>query len=186
MTPELILIALSLPILFALHNLEEVIVYEYFMRKNRAKFQKRLPKFLATKITKIAGGHTTASFALGITILTLIFTAISYLAIWQNSHFFWLIWLATTLVFLAQLIVHVVSAIIWRGYAFGTITAIIFLPIFIIMISNFLPLMTFSWPEIIAAFLVIYVVGYVGGIAFLHGWLMKKFDKKFSEKEVKK
>jgi len=181
MSAEIVLIALSLPILFAIHNMEEVVVYEYFMRKNRPKLATRLPKFVAARITKIAAGHTTASFALGITILTLLFAIISYLAVWQNWHILWVIWLAGTLVFTVQLVIHIVSALIWRGYAFGTITSVLFLPVFIIMIQRLVHMMTFSWTEVIIAFLAAYMVGYIGGIALLHGWLMPAFDRRFSE-----
>jgi hypothetical protein len=185
MSAELILITLTLPILFAIHNLEEVIVYEYFMRKNQTKFRQKLPKFVSTKITKVAANHTTASFALGITVLTILFAIISYAAVLTNTHFAWLIWLAAALVLAWQLVVHVLSAIFWRGYAFGTITAVIFLPILVIMIKEFCTILTFSWAEIAIATIGVFVIGYVGGIAFLHGWLMKKFDAKFSNRKEK-
>jgi len=182
MDGELVLLALSLPILFVLHNLEEVIVFEYFMRKNRSKLMARLPGIVAKRVLTVSGAST-AGFAVAITVLTVVFVAVGYGAVWWDSPVMWLIWLAGTLVFTVQLAVHVVSAVIWRGYAFGTVTSVIFLPLFVWMIGSLLSRMAFSWPEVAISFVIVYVVGYLGGILFLHGWLIPAFDRKFSRHE---
>ena len=182
MDGKLVVLALSLPILFVLHNLEEVIVFEHFMRTNRAKLTQRLPGFIARRILAM-GSASTAGFGLAITILTVVFVVVSYGAVWLNSHVMWLIWLSGALVFAVQLAVHVISAIVWRGYAFGTVTSVIFLPILAWMAENLLSSMAFSWQEIVTAFLIVYAAGYVGGVLFLHGWLIPAFDRRFGQHE---
>ena len=56
-----------------------------------------------------------------------------------------------------------ISAIIWRGYAFGAVTSVIFLPLMVWMAENLLSSMVFSWQEIVTAFLIVYAVCYVWG-----------------------
>ncbi len=182
MSQELVIITLSMPILFALHNLEEVIIFEYFFQKNNQRIIDSFPKRFRNRVCQMASGHTGGSFSLAITILLIILTVISYLALYLNSHYIWLIWLVATLVFTFQLVVHVVTAIVWRSYAFGTITAILFLPIFCVMINHFLMLQSFAIAEIVVASLVIGIVTYAGGIPLFFNVIMRWFERRFEVK----
>lgn len=182
MNQELVIITLSMPILFALHNLEEVIIFEYFFRKNNQRIMDSFPKRLRNRACQMMSGHTGSSFSLAITILLTILTVISYLALCFNTHYMWLIWLTATLVFTFQLIVHVVVAIVWRGYAFGTITAVLFLPIFCVMIDRFLALQSFAVAEIVVASLAIGIVTYAGGIPLFFNVIMRWFERRFEVK----
>lgn len=179
MTAELAVIALSMPILFALHNLEEIAIFDYFMRKNRTKILQRLPKKAALCIAPVLKSAGSAGFTLAVTVLFVVLAAISYFALWQDNHIAWLVWLAATVVFTFQLVVHIITAIYWRGYAFGTITAVLCLPAFIWMIARFMQIKPFALTEVIIASIIVGVVTYAGGIPLLYARLMRKFEARF-------
>lgn len=179
MSNELVIIALTMPVLFILHNLEEVIIFDYFIRKNKSRITKMLPRDSLKKFFSIMCSRSNSSFALAITILMLILTLISYAGIYVNNHIVWLLWLAATIIFTIQLVIHITAAIIMRGYAFGTITAVLFLPIFIYMIARFWTLVPMGIGEVVIATVLVGVVAYAGGIPLLFGRVMKAFDRKF-------
>jgi len=109
---EFTLIIWLLPIVFMLHDFEEIIMMDAWMKKNRQLIIERFPK-LGKRIVSNYGNLSTASFSLAVAIEFLILVIAVILATQFQSY---LIWTACFIAFSIHLIVHVVQWLVIRIY----------------------------------------------------------------------
>ncbi|PID57953.1 MAG: HXXEE domain-containing protein [Ignavibacteriae bacterium] len=131
-----ILIAL-LPIIFMIHDFEEIIMFKPWLDKNRSELKRRFPKF-EDFLTK--GNYftlSTSAFAIAVLHEFILISLVTILSLWYNSYNWWF---AAFSVYTIHLFVHIVQWIIYRKYVPVIITSILTLPYciytFIVFIST--------------------------------------------------
>ena len=117
-------LALTFPLLFIFHDLEEIIGMKRFVNRNADMLQARFP-FLYKRFSNF----TTDGFALAVMEEFIVFTAISLLAIYFDNSLFWNIWFGGFLGLTAHYVMHIGQALVIRRYIPTLITSIICLPI---------------------------------------------------------
>ena len=118
-------LVLSLPVAFILHDAEEVAVQHRWMLAHRESLASRFPK-LRPMIERLSRLGTTA-FAIAATEeLVVLVVATCYVLI--GGTYSTQIWSALFLAFSLHLFVHLVQAILFRGYVPGVLTSLIFMP----------------------------------------------------------
>jgi hypothetical protein len=123
--------ALTFPLLFIFHDLEEIIGMKRFLNRNAVMLQARFP-FLYKRFSKF----TTEGFALAVMEELIVFTAIALLAIYFNSSLFWNIWFGGFFGLTAHYVIHIIQALVIRRYIPALITSIICLPISVLILHN--------------------------------------------------
>ena len=80
------------PIIFMIHDMEEIIGFKFFLRQNETELQKRFPAIL-----RRYKDFSTEGFALAVYEELILCIAISALAYFINREFLWYIWLGAFL-----------------------------------------------------------------------------------------
>ena len=124
-------LALTFPLLFIFHDLEEIIGMKRFVNHNADMLQARFP-FLYKRFSNF----TTEGFALAVMEEFIVFTAISLLAIYFDNSLFWNIWFGGFLGLTAHYVMHIGQALVIRRYIPALITSIICLPISIAILHH--------------------------------------------------
>ena len=117
-------LALSLPLVFMLHDFEELIGVEPWLRANRAALLQRFPRLappLLVHMQRMAGTPFTCSVCLLFVLLTLL----SFYAALRGDH---RLWYGVLAVFTAHLLVHLLQWALWRRYIPCIITSLLALP----------------------------------------------------------
>ncbi len=86
-----------LPIVFMLHDFEEIIFMENWFSHNREKLLKRVPK-LAPKILNHTDQLSTARIALGVACMFLLVVSVTLISVVSGVYY---VWLAGFIVFFA-------------------------------------------------------------------------------------
>ena len=117
-------LALSLPLVFMLHDFEELIGAEPWLRANRAALLQRFPRLtprLVAQLERMAGAPFTYSVFLLFALLTLLSF---YTALCGDYR----LWYGVLAVFTAHLLVHLLQWALWRRYIPCIITSLLALP----------------------------------------------------------
>lgn len=109
------------PVIFMLHDFEEVIFIEAWKKKNKRQMQ-------TAKMKKVpfADFNNTASFSIGVAIEFLIISALSLFACIFEWYF---LWFCLFFGFTLHFVVHCVMTLQFKHYVPGVVTSIPFLPI---------------------------------------------------------
>ncbi len=110
-----------LPVIFMLHDFEEIIFLKMWLRKNRDAFQARYPRIARPVIAQL-DALSTLSFTLIVAEEFLLLSLVTLLAVEQNLYN---IFAGFVGAYLLHLIVHWAQAFIWKGYIPGVVTAAI-------------------------------------------------------------
>ena len=127
----MVIFALTFPLLFIFHDLEEIIGMRRFINRNADMLQSRFP-FLSNRFKNF----TTEGFALAVMEEFVVFTAISLVAIYFDTSLFWNIWFGGFLGLTAHYVVHIIQALVIRRYIPALITSIICLPISVLILHH--------------------------------------------------
>ena len=119
---------LLLPIIFIFHDMEEVVGFGWFFRRNPDLF-KRFPR-----ITKAYIGFTDMGLAAAVYEEFIPFFGISLLAYYFPGKILYALWFGLFLSLTAHFIVHIGQTIYLRKYIPSFITSIICLPISVIIL----------------------------------------------------
>ena len=123
--------ALTFPLLFIFHDLEEIIGMKHFINRNADMLQSRFP-FLYKRFKNF----TTEGFALAVMEEFVVFTAISLVAIYFDNSLYWNIWFGSFLGLTAHYVVHIGQALAILRYIPALITSIICLPISVLILHH--------------------------------------------------
>lgn len=122
---SILLLVLPLPIAFIIHDLEEVLVINKWMLRNRDGLAARFPRM--TPILDRLAGLGTRGFAIAASEeLLILLLATAYLL--AQLPYAREIWTALFLAFSIHLLVHAAQAAIVRSYVPGFVTSILLLP----------------------------------------------------------
>jgi predicted Abi (CAAX) family protease len=161
------------PILFMVHDFEEIILLQAWLAKNRQYLSERFPK-LSKRLFYHFASITTPAFALGVAeefILISIITIAAYETNWYN------LWIGLFIAFTLHLVIHCIQALIVKKYIPAVFTSIICLPICLIIIKYIVvvfPISTVFWYSVFG--FIIMVVNLIilhKGMGLFTDWLAK-------------
>ena len=163
-----ILMILSFPLAFLIHDLEEILVQHKWMSAHKEDLLRRFPR-IQPMILHLSS-LTTKAFTIAVIeeLVLLILATAYYLA---DGPYALEIWAALFVAFSVHLVVHIGQGIIIRGYVPGLITSILLLPYSCYGISCICQVMDFG------KLILLGVIGFVViaiNLWFAH-WLCKKF-----------
>ena len=144
-------LALSLPLVFMLHDFEELIGVEPWLRANRAALLQRFPRLappLLAHMQRMAG----APFTCGVCLLFVLLTLLSFYAALSGDY---RLWYGVLAVFTAHLLVHLLQWALWRRYIPCIITSLLALPYGIWALAQDFPLSAaekWHWSGVTALF----------------------------------
>lgn len=116
MSTEFISILWFMPIVFMLHDFEEIIFVRWWTEKDRHELGKRYPKLI-----KMYGNFSTASFALAVDEEFIIIILVTLTAVIFRWYY---LWFGITAAFLFHLIIHVIQWLIYKKYIPCIVTSI--------------------------------------------------------------
>ena len=122
---KLELIMLLLPVVFMLHEYEEIIMFRYWLDRNRDKLKRRFPKFVEFLARRGTFDYSTATFGIGTAHEFILISVISFCAVWIDAYQWWF---AVFAGYSLHLIVHLAQWAIYRKYIPVIITSILALP----------------------------------------------------------
>ncbi|MGJ1204686.1 HXXEE domain-containing protein [Sphingobacterium lactis] len=121
---ELKILVLIFPIIFMIHDFEEIIFFKKWILRNENELTRRFPK-IANKLLPHFKNISTSSFALGVAEEFLIVSIISVFAI-MNEDF--KLWYGIFIGFFIHIIIHIIQWIIYRKYIPSIVTSFLVLP----------------------------------------------------------
>lgn len=122
---SILLLVLPLPFAFIIHDLEEIFLLDKWMLRKRDGVAARFPK--AAPLLDRLKGIGTRGFAIAAAEELLVLLLVTAYVLAQCPYARE-IWTAVFLAFSIQLLVHVVQAVLVRGYVPGLVTSILLLP----------------------------------------------------------
>jgi len=128
-----LLIAL-LPVVFILHDFEEIIMFKPWLEKNRDEVKRRFPRIDKT-LSKYHDHLSTSAYAVAVLNEFLIIAFITYVSLYFDSYHWWF---GALMAFSLHLIVHVAQWLIYGKYVPVIITSILALPYCIYTFFRFL------------------------------------------------
>lgn len=165
------------PILFMIHDFEEVIMFKPWAKKNAGYMRRRFPRIAARMLPHFEG-LSTSSFALAVAGMFVIVSAVTLISVEGNLY---ALWAGAVIGYLAHLVVHVGQFLVVRRYVPVVITSLVTAPycVWALIVVNgrhpLPPARTLLWSAL--AFVVI-----IGAVAAMHGlasrferWLKKAF-----------
>ncbi|MBS4189687.1 HXXEE domain-containing protein [Bacillus sp. FJAT-49705] len=127
------------PIIFILHDFEEIIMVEKWMKKNSDVIYERLPRRMANRVIN-QFSMTTAQFSVSVLVIFLFVSSSTFMAIQYVNHgslgniyFFTII----IIIFLLHVFTHIGQSILFRSLTPGVITSVfIVFPYCIVMLNS--------------------------------------------------
>ncbi|HFL3258421.1 HXXEE domain-containing protein [Clostridioides difficile] len=119
------------PLLFIFHDMEEIIGFGIWLKKNKSMLDKKYPF-----ISKVYENYSTEGMAFAVFeefILCIIFCILTVIT---DNQYVYLLWLGSFIAYTLHLVIHIGQSIIIRKYIPSLITSIICLPISIWCISK--------------------------------------------------
>lgn len=159
---------LLLPIIFIFHDMEEIIGFGWFFRKN-PQILERFPR-----ITKAYKDYTTAGMALAVYEEFIPFFGISLLAYYFENNVLYTLWFGLMLSLTAHFVVHIGQSIFVRKYIPSLITSMICLPLSVIILINCAEHLEFNFTTI--TIISVSILLMLANLRFAH-WLMNRFGK---------
>ncbi|MBU5267521.1 HXXEE domain-containing protein [Virgibacillus proomii] len=125
---------LTFLVIFMLHNLEEVIMVERWVKKNYPRVKDKIPLFIQKEIDNFIN-VTAAQFALVVFIIS-VFSSILILVAVIGDYMF--LFLGLAMVFALNIFTHPIQSLLLRTYTPGVLTSIfLVIPYYIILINYF-------------------------------------------------
>ncbi len=162
------------PILFIVHDMEEIMGFELWLKKNRTLLDRKYPK-----ISNRYKPYSTEGMAAAVMeemVLCLVICIIS-----RFTEFYGL-WLGAFVAYTVHLIVHIGETIVIKKYIPAVITSIICLPLSIWFIAISISTLSYSISQVFA-YSLIGIVAIAGNLKIAH-WIIHVFTKKIITMEV--
>ena len=151
---------LLLPILFIIHDMEEIIGFERFYKKNGDLFEK------FPKITMRFKGVKADAFALAVYEEFIPFFGVSLLAYYFPNKILYALWFGIFLSLTGHFIVHIGHTVYLRKYIPSFATSLICLPISVSILLRCAKVMTFDVLTIVT--IIISILLMIANLRFAH------------------
>lgn len=112
------------PIIFMFHDMEEIIGFKFFLRKNKTDLESRFPFIL-----RCYKNFSTEGFSLAVYEELILCILISTLAYFLDYNFLWYIWLGAFIGCDLHFFIHLIQVSIYRRYIPACLTSLICLPV---------------------------------------------------------
>lgn len=132
---------LMLPIVFMLHDFEEIIMSGRWMAENQTRLAKRFPKACRLLTEKGPFRFSAEGRAVAVLCEFVLISAAASAAVFSG---FYPLWLAAFMAYFLHLFAHIGQWILWRGYIPAIMTAILSLPYCVYMMIYLIELGFFS------------------------------------------
>ena len=129
------------PILFMLHDFEEIILVEAWRKRYKIKLDKQKARRLV-----FAGCKKTPAFSVGVAIEFLIISAVSLVSYLIGNYCFWY---GLFFAFTIHLIGHCIVILLYKFYVPGVITSILFLPCCLYVLHSTQQILQFTLVDIV-------------------------------------
>ncbi len=162
------------PVLFIIHDFEEIIGFGIWGKKNIPVIQKRFPK-VGRLFEKMYSLYSTEGMALAVLESLLLCVIICLLAVTCGLY---QLWLGAFIAFIIHMFIHIIQSVLWRGYIPALITSILLIPISIFIARGSFQELQYSTLTVIVWSLIGLILIMVN-LQFAH-FLMHWFTKKFN------
>lgn len=134
------------PIIFIVHDMEEIIGFGIWLKKNKALLDEKYPS-----ISKTYKDFSTEGFSLAVLEELILCIILCLLALFtgNSNKYIWCIWLGGFIACTLHFVIHIGQAIIMRQYIPATITSILFLPVSIWIIIKSIAELSLQATELI-------------------------------------
>lgn len=131
---------------FVLHDLEEIIWVEPWIKKNRDKVFTKLPTLIKRRVEKIFN-ITSSQFAVAVLLEFIIFIPFTFIAAEHGNYFFFL---AFNTLFFLHVFTHVGQTLYMRMYTPGVVSSVlIVLPYTLFLFNRLINEELVTWNEIL-------------------------------------
>jgi hypothetical protein len=162
------------PIMFVLHDFEEIIMVEKWIKKNSDVIYEKLPRKIADRVIK-QFSMSTAQFSVSVLVIFLFVSSSTYMASqyvhqgpFANIHFF----TVCILIFFLHAFTHIGQAIFFRSITPGVITSIVIvLPYSIVLFNSLFKNQVITWDTIFVSLPFIF---FIFPIVLMAHWIGKK------------
>ena len=131
---KLELLMLMLPVVFMIHEYEEIVMFRSWLCRNKAELQRRFPKIEAFLARQGHFDYSTATFALGTAHEFVLISVVCFCAVWLGAYRWWF---AALMGHSLHLVVHIVQWAIYQKYIPVIFTSILTLPYCIYALVEF-------------------------------------------------
>ncbi len=115
----------ALPLVFMIHDFEEIIMFRLWLDKNHAELKQRFPKFERFLSQRQVFDLSTSAFAVAVFHEFILIATITVISLINN---FYHLWFGAFAVYTLHLFVHIVQWLIYRKYVPVIITSLLTLP----------------------------------------------------------
>lgn len=122
---KLQLLMVVLPVIFMLHDFEEIIMLRSWLDRNRHELHRRFPRFEAFLSKRGHFEYSTSAFAIGVAHEFILLSAVSLCSIYHEAYEWWF---GVFMAYFIHLFVHIAQWIIYRKYVPVIITSLLTLP----------------------------------------------------------
>lgn len=112
------------PLLFIFHDMEEIIGFGIFLKKNKRMLDRKYPF-----VSRTYEPFSTEGIAFGVFEQFAVCLLFCILALLTDSRYVWLIWLGGLIAYTLHLLIHMVQAAVIRTYIPALATSILCLPV---------------------------------------------------------
>lgn len=131
---------------FMLHDLEEIIFVESWIKKHKQQVMHKVPMRVSKQLDKVLN-ITSGQFAVAVLLEFIVFIPFTYLAAEQGSYF---IFLAINTLLLLHVFTHVGQSLYLKQYTPGVVSAVIVtLPYTLYLFHQLLSEQLVTWTEIL-------------------------------------
>lgn len=125
------LLVVALPVIFMLHDLEEIIFFRRWLVKNSTIVIAKFPRF--EKLISKANAISTPAFTIAVAEEFILLSAISFAAAYTNWYY---IWIAAFMAFSLHLFIHIAQCLVLRRYTPGVVTSFLLLPLCVYIFNS--------------------------------------------------
>lgn len=122
---DLELLIILLPVVFMVHEYEEIIMFKGWLAKNKVKLAQQFPKIHGYLEQHQFFDFSTSTFAVGTLCNFLLISIVTFISIWFDNYQWWWVALVGHTV---HLIIHFIQWVIFRGYIPVIVTTMLTLP----------------------------------------------------------
>ncbi len=162
------------PILFIVHDMEEIMGFGLWLKKNKALLDRKYPK-----ISKTYNPYSTEGMTAAVMEEMVICLIICIIARFTEVYG---LWLGAFIAYTFHLIVHIGQCIVIKKYIPAVVTSIICLPLSIWFIVVSISILSYSVSQVIF-YSLIGIIAIAGNLKIAH-WIIHIFTKKISRNEV--
>ncbi len=122
---EIQLLIALLPIIFMIHDFEEIIMFKPWLTNNRDELKQRFPKFEHFLARRNYFNLSTSGFAVAVLHEFILISLITILSLRYDTYYWWF---GAFSVYTLHLLVHIIQWLIYRKYIPVIITSVLTLP----------------------------------------------------------